>query len=120
MVSYVANNNYDQQYFERLANFLESFLRKSHDDWLLKWVPTFTAMLVKKATQTPRISKLYAVLKTILKICSKYKYFKLGANVASDSQDAVMGRASSASEVQNTFSMLLSFLKELIGKSEEF
>ena len=76
VISYIANNNYDQQYFERLANFLEQFLRKSHADWLLKWVPTFTAVLVKKATQTPRISKLYAVLKTILKICSKHKYFK--------------------------------------------
>lgn len=75
MITYIANNNYDQQYFERLANFLESFLRNSHDNWLLKWVPTFTAVLVKKATQTPRISKLYAVLKTILKICSKHKYF---------------------------------------------
>ena len=75
VITYIANNNYDQQYFERLANFLESFLRKSHPDWLLKWVPTFTAVLVKKATQTPRISKLYAVLKTILKICTKNKYF---------------------------------------------
>ena len=60
MISYVANNNYDQQYFERLANFLESFMNKSHSDWLLKWVPTFTAVLVKKASQTPRISKLYS------------------------------------------------------------
>jgi hypothetical protein len=81
VVSYVANNNYDQQYFERLANFLESFLRKCHDDWLLKWVPTFSAVLVKKATQTPRISKLYAVLKTILKVCSKHKYFKVDGSL---------------------------------------
>ena len=109
MITYIANNNYDQQYFERLANFLESFLKKSHDDWLLKWVPTFASVLVKKATQTPRISKLYAVLKTILKICSKHKYFKLDGR-----------EGSVASEVQNTYSMLLTFLKELIGKSEEF
>ena len=51
VITYIANNNYDQQYFERLANFLESFLKKSHDDWLLKWVPTFASVLVKKATQ---------------------------------------------------------------------
>ena len=50
VITYIANNNYDQQYFERLANFLESFLGKSHDDWLLKWVPTFASVLVKKAT----------------------------------------------------------------------
>ena len=30
------------------------------------------------------------------------------------------GRDSSSSEVQNTYSMLLTFLKELTGKSEEF
>jgi len=107
VITYVANNNYDQQYFERLANFLEAFLRKSHDDWLLKWVPTFTGVLVKKATQTPRISKLYAVLKTILKICSKYKYFHRRGEAL-------------APEVKTTYSMLLTFLKELIGKSEEF
>ena len=72
-------------------------------------MPTFTQVLVKKATQTPRISKLYAVLKTILKICSQHKYFtKTG-------EDAI-----ASSEVQNTYSMLLTFLKELIGKSEEF
>ena len=77
-------------------------------------MPTFTAVLVKKATQTPRISKLYAVLKTILKICSKHKYFKRqGAGDA-----ASIGKETS--EVQNTYSMLLTFLKELIGKSEEF
>ena len=87
-------------------------MRKSHDDWLLKWVPTFTAVLVKKATQTPRISKLYAVLKTILKICSKHKYFN---HKAQKSQVV-----ESSSEVQNTYNMLLTFLKELIGKSEEF
>ena len=85
-------------------------MRKSHDDWLLKWVPTFTAILVKKATQTPRISKIYAVLKTILKICSKHKYFN----------KTVQQMSRDASEVQNTYNMLLTFLKELIGKSEEF
>lgn len=140
VVSYIANNNYDQQYFERLANFLESFLSKSHDDWLLKWVPTFTAVLVKKASQTPRISKLYSVLKTILKICSKHKYFKHSGSVGSpvafhaasesrvDSNVMMLGAndrriddgAIQSSEVRNTYSMLLSFLKELIGKSEEF
>ena len=73
-------------------------------------MPTFASVLVKKATQTPRISKLYAVLKVILKVCSKHKYFKR------DTQQA----STEASEVQNTYSMLLTFLKELIGKSEEF
>ena len=58
-------------------------MRKSHDDWVLKWVPTFTQMLIKKATETPRISKLYAVLKSILKICSKHKYFKQERAVSS-------------------------------------
>ena len=86
-------------------------MRKSHDDWLLKWVPTFTAILVKKATQTPRISKIYAVLKTILKICSKHKYFN---------KNMVLQQVKEMSEVQNTYNMLLTFMKELIGKSEEF
>ena len=115
-------------------------MSKSHDDWLLKWVPTFTAVLVKKASQTPRISKLYSVLKTILKICSKHKYFKHSSSVGTsldfhaakesrvDGNVMMLGindrkvddSAIQCSEVSNTYSMLLSFLKELIGKSEEF
>ena len=77
LVSYIANNNNDQQYFERLSNFLEAFLLKSHDSWLLKWVPTLMTVFVKKATETPRISKLYALIKTVLMICSKNDYFKV-------------------------------------------
>jgi hypothetical protein len=49
---------------------------KSHDDWLLKWVPTLTKVLVKKATETPRISKIYSLLKVVLIICSKHSFFK--------------------------------------------
>ena len=80
---------------------------------MLKWVPTFTQALVKKSTQTPRISKIYSLLKTVLKVCSKHKYFERQANPNVD-----MGGGES--ECKNTFSMLLTFLKELIGKSEEF
>lgn len=75
-VRYIANNNNDQQYLVRLGNFLEKFLTKCLDESLLKWVPRFTEILVKKATRTPRVSKLYCILKTILQVCSKYKYFE--------------------------------------------
>ena len=57
------------------------------------------------------------MLKTILKICSKHGYFKRSLSAEMLASD---GRATSSSEVQNTYSMLLTFLKELIGKSEEF
>ena len=49
------------------------------------------------------------MLKTILKICSKHKYFNINAQQVKE-----------MSEVQNTYNLLLTFMKELIGKSEEF
>jgi len=67
-------------------------------------------MLVKKATQTPRIAKLYVLLKTVLKISAKYKYF----------DELTLDQRSTDNEKKNIFNMLLTFLKELIGKSEEF
>jgi len=53
-------------------------------------------------------------MKTILKVCSKHKYFKVDGSIENSQGPA------SSSEIQNTYSMLLTFLKELIGKSEEF
>jgi hypothetical protein len=105
---YVANNNYDQQYLVRLANFLDLFLPDSHHEWLVKWVPKLCSVLVKKASETPRISKLYSLLQTVLLISSKHNYFQLAG-----SEDVEI-----ESERRNTFNMLLTFLKELIGKSE--
>jgi len=107
---YVANNNYDQQYLVRLANFLDSFLPESKHEWLVKWVPKLCSVLVKKASETPRISKLYSLLQTVLLISSKHNYFQLTGKNELDVD----------SERRNTFNMLLTFLKELIGKSEQF
>jgi hypothetical protein len=104
-VEYIANNSNDQEYMIRLSNFLELFLPNCKEQLLLKWIPTFCQLLVKKSSSAPRISKIYQLLKTMLKICSKHKFFR------NCEQEAVK---------QNTYNMLLTFLKELIGKSEEF
>jgi hypothetical protein len=74
-VEYISNNVNDQQYLVRLTNFLVNFLPASYETWLLKWVPKLCQVLIKKATTTPRIPKLYVLLQTVLQISSKYKYF---------------------------------------------
>jgi hypothetical protein len=70
---------------------------------------------VRKATTTPRIPKLYTLLMTVIKISSKYQYFEKPIE-----QFGVEDPQEAQTERQNTFNMLLTFLKELIGKSEEF
>lgn len=75
VVQYIANNNNDQQYLVRLSNFVEMFLLECKDSWFLRWLPSFTSTMVKKATQTPRISKLYSLLKTALVLACKHRYF---------------------------------------------
>jgi DNA-dependent protein kinase catalytic subunit len=82
--------------------------------------------VVKKSTQTPRISKLYTLLKTILMVCSKLKYFEKPITFDTTGLDwhqiaqNKQRHAQMESERLNTFNMLLTYLKELIGKSEEF
>ena len=90
-----------------MSNFIEMFLVSCKDQWFLRWLPSFCSTLVKKASQTPRISKLYCLLKVAMQICSKHKYFE-----AND--DTFKG------ERLNTYNMLLTFFKELVGKQEEF
>jgi hypothetical protein len=63
--------------------------------------------LVKKSIETPRIPKLYQILRTAMQVCNKYKYFN--SNQIEDS-----------GEKKITLNKLLSFFKELIGKSEEY
>jgi hypothetical protein len=86
---------------------MDSFLPISHSNWLLKWIPTLCNVLVKKATEAPRVSKLYSILCTVLKISSKYQYFENQEEVESTDR-------------KHTFNMLLTFIKDLVGKSEEF
>lgn len=74
------------------------------DHWFERWLPTFCSTLIKKALQTPRISKLYSLLKTAMILASKHQYF----------EDPVKG------EKLNTLNMLMSFFKELVGKQEEY
>lgn len=52
---------------------------------------------------------------TVIKISSKYQYFEKPIE-----QFGVEDPQEAQTERQNTFNMLLTFLKELIGKSEEF
>ncbi|CDW71353.1 dna-dependent protein kinase catalytic subunit [Stylonychia lemnae] len=111
IVQYIANNNTDQQFLVRLSNFAEMFLLQCKDQWFLKWIPQFTDTLIKKASQTPRISKLYQLLKVCMQICSNHRYFEV-----SDDIDSVAKKG----EKQNTYNMLLTFFKELIGKQEEY
>ena len=106
---YIANNSMDQQYMDRISGFLEIFLLQCHDEWLWKWVPTFCKVLVKKAAQTPRIPKIYTLMKSVIVLTQKHRYFEDDSNPEID-----------LTERNNTFNMLLAFLKELIGKSEEF
>lgn len=83
------------------------FLVECKDQWFLRWIPTFCATVVKKATQTSRISKLYSLLKTAMVIAQKYHYFEV-------KDESLRG------EKLNTYNMLLTFFKELIGKQEEY
>ena len=77
------------------------------DHWFLTWLPPFCSTIVKKASQTPRISKLYSLLKSAMQIAQKHKYFELH-------EDGLRG------EKLNTYNLLLSFFKELIAKQEEY
>lgn len=103
----MANNSTDQQYLVRLSNFVEMFLLECKEEWFLRWLPSFCTTIVKKASQTPRISKLYSLLKTAMQIASKHKYFEA-------KEESFRG------EKLNTYNMLLTFFKELIGKQEEY
>jgi hypothetical protein len=89
----------------RLSNFVEMFLVQCKSHWFERWLPTFTGTLIKKALQTPRISKLYSLLKTSMILASKHQYFE-EAGVKGDKL--------------NTLNMLMSFFKELVGKQEEY
>ena len=75
MIVFHANNNNHQQYLKRLADFLELFVPNCHDEWLLKWVPQLSEVLIKKSIETPRIPRIYQILRTSMQICNKYKYF---------------------------------------------
>ena len=99
----------------RLSNFAEMFLIDCNDQWFLRWAPTFCGTLVKKASQTPRISKLYSLLKTAMQICSKHKYFD-SDELALRMDDTQAERA----DKQSIYETLLSFFKELISKQEEY
>ena len=95
------------------------------DQWLLKWIPRFCQVLVKKATTTPRIPKLYTLLKTVIQISSKHLYFEQSSLISKISRtgmevDSGNNVIEADTERRNTFNMLLTFLKDLIGKSEEF
>lgn len=79
------------------------FLLECKDEWFLRWIPQFCSILIKKASQTPRISKLYALLKTSMIIASKFHFFEI-------KEEGFKG------EKLNTYNMLLTFFKELIGK----
>lgn len=50
VVSYVANNNTDQQFLVRLSNFVEMFLVQCKDKYFLDWIPLFSSTIVKKAS----------------------------------------------------------------------
>jgi hypothetical protein len=73
---YQAHNDAHQQYLKRLADFLEVFLPKCHNDWLLRWVPTMSEVLIKKTSETPRIPRLYQILRSLMQTCNKYRYFE--------------------------------------------
>jgi hypothetical protein len=91
-----------------MSNFVEMFLLECKDKWFLRWMPSFSSTIIKKASHTPRISKLYSLLKTAMQIASKHAYFEI------NDDEGMRG------EKLNTFNMLLSFFKELIGKQEEY
>jgi hypothetical protein len=76
VVVYRANNNNHQQYLTRLADFLEVFLPHCHDKWLLNWLPQLSDVLIKKSIETPRIPRIYQILRTSMQVCNKYKYFE--------------------------------------------
>jgi len=80
------------------------FLIQCKDHWFERWLPTFSSTLIKKALQTPRISKLYSLLKTAMILASKHHYFS----------EPVKG------DKLNTLNMLMSFFKEMVGKQEEY
>ena len=74
-ISYVAASNTDQQYLVRVSNFLEMFLLECKDEQFLRWVNNFCTTIIKKATQTPRVCKLYSLLKVAMQICARHSYF---------------------------------------------
>lgn len=75
IIQYQANNDNHQQYFKRLADFFEVFQVNCHDEWILKWIPLMTEVLIKKSIDTPRIPRVYHILRTLMQVCSKYKFF---------------------------------------------
>lgn len=109
----------------RLTNFLVLFIPASYDHWLLKFVPQICQIIVRKATTAPRIPKLYVLMQVVLEICSKYKYFETKANDSVMQIDQLNSEQQQIEDIaqsdkNNTYYMLLTFLKDLIGKSEEF
>jgi len=105
VVQYVAHCTQDQQFLVRVSNFLEIFLVKCRDDLFLRWLPKFCQVTIKKASQAPRVSKLYCLLSAAMRIAAKSKYFE---------------KMDRGDEQVNIFNMLLAFFKDLIGKQEEY
>jgi len=61
---------------KRVADFLEVFVPQCHDDWLIKWIPKLSETLIRKCMDTPRIPRIYLMLKTLMHTCSKHKFFE--------------------------------------------
>jgi DNA-dependent protein kinase catalytic subunit len=141
LLVYQAHNDSHQQYLKRVADFLEVFVPQCHDEWLLKWVPRFSEVLIRKAIETPRIPRIYQVLRTLMQACSKHRYFeRIGAGKTDEqmsegeelnSEDARRAGHGPAGELEasesldvgekaNVFNRLLSFFKDLIAKAEEY
>lgn len=85
----------------RTSNFLEVFLPKCQDARFLRWLPQFCQIVVRKASAAPRVSKLYSLLSTAMRIADKHNYFE-----SLDKGD----------EQLDAYNMLLAFFKDLIGK----
>jgi len=68
LVHYVPYSSHDQQFLVRVGNFVEMFLLECRPQWFLRWIPQFCSQVVQKASQTPRVSKLYGLLKTAMQV----------------------------------------------------
>ena len=75
--------------------------------------------MIKKSIETPRIPKLYQIIMISMRICNKYKYFDAIGSENQKETKQESGEIDSKEKI-NLFNRLLSYFKDLIGRSEEY
>jgi len=73
---YVPNNLDNQQYFYRIALFMNEFLRKFKDNqWMKNWYPILARTFIIRLRRYPRNLSLLKLLTVLVTVMEESNYF---------------------------------------------